>query len=123
MIVGIIMTQGLTYFCNGDYLIPDIELSYTELLKHNKFTQIAEVHLRENNPILYNDMILEEKLFPYLKEIGETATRRMEQLMTELLEKNPAPDKAINQVGWVQHMNMISVQAEEIIITELIYYD
>ena len=63
------MTQELTYISNGDYLIPDIRLSYAEPLKRNRFMQIAEAHLRENNPALYNDMILEEKLFPYLKEI------------------------------------------------------
>ena len=114
------MTQKITYVCNGDYLIAEIGLSCTAPLKRNRFTQMAETHLRENNLALYNDMILEENLFPYLKEIGETADRRMEQMMTGLLEKNPAPDKAINQIGWVQHLNMLRVQAEEIIIEELI---
>ncbi|MGN1014867.1 MAG: hypothetical protein ACI4PM_05870 [Butyricicoccus sp.] len=36
---------------------------------------------------------------PYLKEIGETANRRMEQLMEELLKKNPAPDKETQQLA------------------------
>ncbi|MGN0354759.1 MAG: TnpV protein [Muricoprocola sp.] len=48
-------------------------------MHRNKFVRMAEAHLRENNSFLYNDMILDEKLFPYLKEIGETANRRMEQ--------------------------------------------
>lgn len=115
------MDQNLTYIGCGDYLIPDIRLSYTEPLNRNKFVRMAEVHLRENNPFLYNDMILDEKLFPYLKEIGETANRRMEQLMEELLEKNPAPDKATHQRAWVQHMNILRAQAEEIVAAELIY--
>ena len=68
-----------------------------------------------------NDLILDEKLFPYLKEIGETANRRMEQLIEELLKKNPAPDKANEQLAWVQHMNMLKAQAEEIVAAELIY--
>ena len=82
------MAQNLTYFSCGDYFIPDIRLSYTEPLKRNKFVRMAEAHLKENNPFLYNDLILDEKLFPYLKEIGETANRRMEQLIEELLKKN-----------------------------------
>lgn len=90
------MTQKLTYVCNGDYLIPEIKLSYAAPLKRNKFTQMVDARLRECNTILYNDMILEEKLFPHLKEIGETADRRMKQLMPELLMKNPPPYKAIN---------------------------
>lgn len=115
------MARNLTYIGCGNYLIPDIRLSYTEPLNRNKFVQMAEAHLRENNPFLYNDMILDEKLFPYLKEIGKTANRRMEQLMEELLEKNPAPDKAIHRLVWVQHMNMLKAQTEEIVAAELIY--
>lgn len=38
-----------------------------------------------------NDLILTEKLFPYLWEIDETAHHRMEQLTTKLLEINPVP--------------------------------
>ena len=41
--------------------------------------------------------------------------------MEELLERNPAPDKATQQFAWIQHMNMLKAQAEEIIVAELIY--
>ena len=41
--------------------------------------------------------------------------------MTELLKANPAPDKATNQMAWVQHMNSLRAQTEETILTELIY--
>ena len=44
-----------------------------------------------------------------------------EQMMTELLAKNPAPDKEQNQMAWVQHMNSLKAQAEELVLTELIY--
>lgn len=102
-------------------IIPDIRLSYTEPLIRDKFVRMAEADLKENNPFLYNDLILDEKLFPYLKEIGETANRRMEQLMEELLMKNPAPNKATLQLAWVQHMNMLKAQAEKLVAEELIY--
>ena len=59
-------------------------------------------------------------LYPHLWEIQETATARMEQMMAELLKANPAPDKKSNQMAWVQHMNMLKSQAEEVILTELI---
>lgn len=47
--------------------------------------------------------------------------RRMEQLEEDLLKANPAPDKATQQMAWVQHMNMLRAQAEEIVMNELIY--
>ena len=60
------------------------------------------------------------EVFPHLQEIDETAHRRLDQLMKELLEKNPAPDKKLNQMGWVRHLNSLKAQAEEIILAELI---
>ena len=60
-------------------------------------------------------------LYPDLWEMEQTAENRMQQLMKELLERNPAPDKEKNQMAWVQHMNSLKAQAEEMILTELIY--
>ena len=121
MLGGISMTENLTYTRCGDYYIPDIKLSYTEPIEWNRFSRRAHTYLKEHRPILYSDLILSEQLFPYLKEIGETAARRMEQLEAELMRANPAPDKATQQMAWVQHMNMLRAQAEEIVLNELIY--
>ena len=45
--------------------------------------------------MLLNDLI-HRKLFPHLWEIQRTATARIDQLMMQLLQKDPAPDKKIN---------------------------
>lgn len=45
----------------------------------------------------------------------------MKLLMADLLAKNPAPDKATQQLAWVAHMNSLKVQAEEIVLRELVY--
>lgn len=115
------MAENLTYTRCGDYYIPDIKLSYTEPIEWNRFSRRANTYLKEHRPILYSELILSEQLFPYLKEIGETAAYRMEQLEADLLKANPAPDKATQQMAWVQHMNMLRAQAEEIVMNELIY--
>lgn len=115
------MANNLTYTLCGDYYISNIKLSYTESIEWNRFSRMARTYLKEHRPILYNDLILTEQLFPYLKEIGETAVRRMEQLEADLLKANPAPDKATQQMAWVQHMNILRAQADEIVMNELIY--
>ena len=115
------MTQNLTYPRCGDYLIPDIRLSYVSDKPLGKYGRMRRVFLTENNPILLDDMILTETLFPHLWEIDETAHRRVKQIMTELLERNPAPDKSIQQLAWVQHMSSLKAQAEEIVNAELIF--
>ena len=121
MIGGIIMAENLTYTRCGDYYIPDIKLSYTEPIEWNRFSRRANTYLKEHRPILYSELILSEQLFPYLKEIGETAAYRMEQLEADLLKANPAPDKVTQQMAWVQHMNILRAQAEEIVMNELVY--
>ena len=59
-------------------------------------------------------------LYPDLWEVEQTAENRMQQLMKELLERNPAPDKEKKQMAWVQHMNTLKAQAEEMVMAELI---
>lgn len=111
----------MTYRQAGDYQIPNIKLKNTETKPLGKYGRMRRAFLQENNPMLLNDLILSEQLFLHLQEIDETAHRRVEQLMTELLEKNPAPDKATQQMAWVQHMNSLRAQAEELVLMELIY--
>ena len=60
-------------------------------------------------------------LYPHLMEVGQTAESRMQQTMAQLLKQNPAPDKEQHQMGWVQHMNSLKAQAEELVLNELIY--
>ena len=71
--------------------------------------------------MLYHTMLLSGSLYPHLMEVEQTAESRMQQMMAELLKQNPAPDKAQNQLMWVQHMNSLKAQAEELVMTELIY--
>ena len=37
------------------------------------------------------------------------------------MKQTPAPDKESQQMAWVQHMNSLKAQAEELVLTELIY--
>ena len=114
------MMSEMTYRQVGDYQIPNIELMNKETKPLGKYGRMRRAFLQENNPMLYNDLILSEKLFPHLQEIDETAKRRVSQLMSLYLTSNPAPDKEKNQTAWVQHMNTLKAQAEEIVMTELI---
>lgn len=116
------MAQNLTYTQCGDYYIPDISLvAHTGTQTLGKYGRIRRAFLDQNNPILFNDMVLTETLFPHLWEVQQTCEKRMELLMTDLLSKNPAPDKATQQLAWVTHMNSLKSQAEEIILRELVY--
>ena len=115
------MVQNLTYTQCGDYYIPDIRLVNVETQILGKYGRMRRALLEQNRPMLFNDMILTESLFPHLWEVQQTCAMRIELLMTDLLAKNPAPDKATQQLEWVAHMNSLKAQAEEIILCELVY--
>ena len=80
------MTE-LTYTKNGDYRIPDLKLSEEPESKPlGKYGMLRKTYLQEHRPILWNQMILSETLFPHLREIDETARQRLEQMMPELMK-------------------------------------
>ena len=82
------MAQNLTYTRCGDYLIPDIRLSYTSDKPLGKYGRMRRAYLEQNNPMLLDDLILTETLFPHLWKIDEIAHCRMERLTEKLLERN-----------------------------------
>ncbi|MBR3606636.1 MAG: TnpV protein [Lachnospiraceae bacterium] len=115
------MAQNLTYTQYGDYYIPDIRLAHTGMPTLGKYGRMRRAFLEQNEPMIFNDMILSETLFPHLWEVQQTCEKRKELLMEELLEKNTAPDKATQQLEWVAHINSLKAQAEELVVSELIY--
>ena len=114
------MSSSLNYTKIGDYQLPNLTLSQPKI-PLGKYGRMRRNYLKQHHPVLYNSMLLNGTLYPHLMELEQTAESRMQQMMTELLKQNPAPDKAQNQLMWVQHMNSLKAQAEELVLTELIY--
>ena len=117
------MTE-LTYTKNGDYQILDLKLSEEPQSKPlGKYGMLRKTYLWEHRPILWNQMILSETLFPHLREIDETARQRLEQMMPELMKSAGVTEdlKTRDQMKWVGLMNSLKAQAEEIILSELVY--
>lgn len=116
------MKNPMTYIQNGDYLIPDLKLSEQPTKPLGKYGRMRKAYLKEHRPILYNHLLLSEKLYPHLLEVDETAQSRLEQLMPRLAESAGATEqlKASDPMKWVGLMNTCKAQAEEILMAELI---
>ena len=114
------MSSNLSYTQTGDYLLPNLTLHQPKT-PLGKYSRMRLSFLRQQHPALYNTMLLNGSLYPHLMEVEQTAESRMQQTMAQLLKQNPAPDKEQNQMAWVQHMNSLKAQAEELVLTELIY--
>ena len=64
---------------------------------------------------------LGENLLIHCWEIQEQAKAMKSELMAQLESQNPPPDRGSDPLGWVQHMNSLDMEAEEIVTTNLIY--
>ena len=113
--------MNITYTQNGDYLIPNIVIRKTKPLGH--YGRLRKAYLEMHRPILFNELVLSDKLFEHCAEIDEAARNRMELIVRSLAEQNGVTEqlKAENQMEWVRQMNACKAQAEEIVKVELIW--
>ena len=113
----------LTYSRSGDYYIQDLTLTKQSNKTIGKYGRMRKRYLKEHRPNLYSRLILSEKLYPHLMEIDEAANRRLENIMPELMKSAGVTEqlKASDPMKWVGLMNTLKAQAEEIVLSELIY--
>jgi hypothetical protein len=110
----------ITYTQNGEYLIPDIAIpETTEFL--GKYGIMRKNYLSKHRPTIYSIFSLQGKLYPHCLEIEKTANERLSLMMPQLAAQNPPPDKSADPMAWAAHMNGLKAQAEELILSELIY--
>ena len=113
----------LTYWANGDYLIPNLTLTEQERQPLGKYGRMRKQYLQEHRPVLWNSLLLSEKLYPHLREIDEAANSRLEEMMPKLMKAAGVTEalKASDPMRWTGLMNSLKAQAEEVVLTELIY--
>ena len=93
---------NLTYTKYGDYFIPNITIKETSE-SIGRFGRMRRKYLQEENTILYNDLVLTEKLFPHLLEVEEIAQKRFDVLMEQMkVRRNITEElKQENPMRWV----------------------
>ena len=79
---------------------------------------------KEHRPILYNHLLMSEKLYPHLIEIDRTAQERVDTMLPHMMETAGVTEelKACDPMRWVGLMNTLTAQIEEILIRELDVY-
>ena len=115
--------EDLTYSLNGEYYIPDLALIEQPDKPIGKYGRMRKRYLKECRPVLYNSLILGEKLYPHLLEIEETSNHRLKMIMPELMKSAGVTEKVkvSDPMKWVGLMNTLKTQTEEVILSELIY--
>lgn len=117
-----ITKNGIGYVLVGDYYIPDLKLPEEER-PIGKYGRMHREYLRENHPILFNELALRFQLWTYLADINEQAQERFQVIISQMQKAESVTEKmkADNQWEWIQRMGSIHNRAEEIVLNELIY--
>lgn len=115
--------MSIMYHQNGDYLLPDMGMNETDKTPLNKYGRMRLRYLQEHRPGLYTRLILSGKLYEDLLETQKTAQDRVEMITDRMAKAQNISEgmKAQDQMAWIGAMNMIRLQAEEIVLQELIY--
>ena len=116
-------SNGLWYELIGDYYIPVLTLSSEEQRPIGKWGRMHRDYLKEQRPILSNDLILSGQLWSYLADLNEQAQKRLSLIVEQMKASEGVSEKlkATDQMAWVVAMNSIRNRAEEIVLREMIY--
>ena len=114
--------NNIEYILAGDYYIPDLKLPNEER-PIGKYGQMHREHLKEHNPMRFNDLVLVGQLWTYLADLNEQAQDRLSLIVEQIKVAESVTEelKAANQMAWIRAMNSIHNRAEEIVLEEIVY--
>lgn len=112
--------MGGAYWQAGDYLRPCVELPESPGI--GVWGERRRKYLQTNCKALYTAMLLGDTLNVHLAEVDKSASEMFDRLVKHLKSRDCITEelKAANQMEWVQRMNGIRHEAEEIVTKELI---
>ena len=106
----------------GEYQLPLLTLPQTDDTEPlGKYGRMRLAYLKNQRPVLYNQMLLNGTLWPHLQEVQRAASEQVERTIAALADKFPAPDKERSQLLWAAHMNGLKTLAEEVVVREIVY--
>ena len=118
-----ITENGIDYILVGDYLIPDLTLPTEPELPLGRYAQMHRDYLEKHKRVTYLNLLTSGELNAHLHQTEQTALQRL-ALLTKQLSKEQGVTEELKEkapMQWVQAMNAIRSQAEEVILEELIY--
>ena len=115
--------RGGTYTLGADgMLYPNLILEPKEHRPIGRWGRMHRAYLETEHPGLYERLILNGTLDKHLADADEHARAMLEQLIGQMAWQEGITEglKATDQMKWIQRMNSIRNQAEEIVRKEVI---
>ena len=114
--------NNIEYILVGDYYIPDLKLPHEERTI-GKYGRMHREYLKEHNPMMFNDLVLDGQIWTYLADLNEQAHERLSLIVEQMKAAEGVTEelKAADQMAWIGAMNSIRNRAEEIVLNEIVY--
>ena len=111
----------IAYTTVNDVQIPNLSLPEMEPI--GRYGRMRQRYLKEHRPVLWNRLVLTGTLYEHLHEIEQAAQNRIDLMLPKLAEATGATEalKAADSLKWTGLMNACKAQAEEVVLSELIY--
>ena len=113
---------GLWYELQGEYYFPCVTVPEGTDRPVGIWGQRHLRYLKRYKQSVYRELLHSGSLVSYLQEIDRQAESMLDSIMADLAARDGVTEAlmAQNQMLWVQRMNAIRQQAEEIVRTDLI---
>lgn len=82
----------MEYVLVGDYYIPALKLPNEER-PIGKYGRMHREYLKEHNPMMFNDLVLEGQLWTYLADLNEQAQNRLQLIIRQIQETESVTDE------------------------------
>ena len=111
----------ITYTTVNDVQIPNLTMPETEPI--SRYGRMRQRYLKEHRTVRWNHLVLTGMLYEHLSEIEAAAQSRIDLMLPKLAAEAGATEslKATDPLKWTGLMNNCKAQAEEVVLSELIY--
>ena len=113
----------LTYTMQGGYRLPNLLPPQEPEMHLGKYALLRRTYLKQHRRVTFTNLLTSGRLNQHLMEIEQVALSRMELLTSQMAKAEGVTEelKASDPMKWVGLMNTLKAQAEETILTELVF--
>ena len=115
--------NGIEYERRGEQYYPLLDLGEQTSYQIGKYGKLHLAFMKQHRRGTYTTLLTENRLNKHLHSIDEQAHEQLDLHIAQMAERMGATEelKASDPMCWVQMMNSIKANAEEIVLKEVVY--
>ena len=118
-----IIQNGIEYERRGEQYYPLLDLGEQTSYEIGKYGKLHLAFIKQHRRGTYTTLLTENRLNEHLHSIDEQVNEQLDLHIAQMAERMGVTEevKASDPMRWVQMMNSIKANAEEIVLKEVVY--